>query len=177
DSEFRPIKFLGATLVLIGIFLIIGKEFSAVSDRKKKGVPWHLYSLGASLFFTIWTLMLKKITLLGFSSKEINLFVFGFSWVGFLLLSLKGLKDIVPTKNLSQFLGLVFLASFFSFLGNLLGVQAIKAAPNPGYHEAIKSVSVLVTSLASIKLFSSDSKPLKISGVAVIVLGVILLVL
>jgi len=176
-SEFSLLKIFGAVLILGGIFLLIKKEFSVNLKQRRRNFPWYIYSLGAALFFTAGALLLKKITLLGLSSKEINLFLFGLSWIGFLILNIQMLRGITRDKKFSQFLKLAFLASCFSFSGNLFGLQAITLAPNPGYYEAIKSASVLIVTFLSTKFFSSDATPSRIFGTIVIILGVTLLVL
>ena len=176
-SEFSLFKIFGAILILTGIFLLLRKELSLNSKEKKEKFPWYIYSLGAALFFMIGALLLKKITLLGFSSKEINLFLFCFSWIGFLILNRRFLKRLTQHEKFPQFLRLVFLASLFSFSGNFLGLQAIKLAPNPGYYEAIKSGSVLVVTILSTKFFSSDINPLRFLGTLIIITGIVILVL
>lgn len=176
-SEFNLIKISGAILILIGIFLLIKKDISLNLGKRRKDIPWYIYSLGAASFFTAGVLLLKKITLLGFSSKEINLFLFGFSWIGFLILNIQNFQKLFTKEKFAQFLRLVFCASCFSFIGNLSGIQAIGLAPNPGYHGAIKSAIILVTTLLSTKFFSSDFTPTRVLGAVVVIAGIVILVI
>lgn len=175
-SEFDLIKFLGALLILGGVFLIIKKE-SLLLKRKTENVPWYMYSLGAVLFFTLYVLTLKKVTLLGFSSEEINLFLFGFGTLGLTIMNLGTSKKTMSDRRFPQFLRLVFLASCLAFVGNFFGIHAVGTAPNPGYHQAIKTAIILVTTFLSAKFFSSEITFKKTLGAGIIILGVILIVL
>jgi len=175
-SEFNLIKFLGAILILGGVILLIKKGRRPLK-RKTKNLPWYMYSLGAVLFFTIYVLTLKQVTLLDFSSKEINLFIFGIGTLGFIIMNVQVLKKLIPDKRFPKFLRLVFLASCLSFVGCFSGVHAVGIAPNPGYHQAIKTAIILVTTFFSAKFFASELTLQKTFGTGLIILGVLLLVL
>ncbi len=175
--SFDLMKIFGTILVILGIIFLIKKERVDQFKQNLQDKPWYIYSLAAIVFFTILVLILKKATFLGFSSKEINLFLFGFSWIGFLILGHKEIKNISQNYKFLPFLGLVFLASLCSFIGNLFDVEAIKLAPNPGYAQAIKNANILVITILSTRFFSSDFKPLRVIGAAIILIGIILLVI
>ena len=121
-------------------------------------------------------LVLKKAALLGFSSIEINFFLFGASLIGFLVLGYKEIRNIYSNKQFFMFLGLIFLASVFSLIGNLSDVEAIRLAPNPGYAQAIKNANIVVITFLSAHFFSSDFTFAKVVGAIVVLIGIVFLV-
>jgi hypothetical protein len=79
--------------------------------------------------------------------------------------------------RLKFFLPLAFACAFFAFGVNLLNVKGIELAPNPGYHEAIRSTNVLFITFFSIPLFSASMDKQKIIGVICTVVGTFILVI
>ena len=72
---------------------------------------------------------------------------------------------------------LALACAFFAFGVNLLNVKGIELAPNPGYHEAIRSTNVLFLTFLAIPLFSASMDKQKITGVISTVVGTIILVI
>lgn len=176
DLRFDLIKFSGVILIMLGIAFLVAKSEKKGTAQKPAGTPWHYYSLAVLALFSIVILAVKQATLLGFSSKEINIFLFGFSLAGFLFLNLKDLRSFLNSEKLLPFLKIVFWASFFSFLGNLFMIDSIKTAPNPGYSQAIKSANILIITFLSSRFFASDFTLARVAAVASIAAGIVILV-
>jgi uncharacterized membrane protein len=70
----------------------------------------------------------------------------------------------------------IVLAGVFAAIGHWADFEAIKRAPNPGYHEAIRNTNILLVTLLSVPLFSARIDGFKLAGVVTILLGIILLV-
>ena len=68
------------------------------------------------------------------------------------------------------------VCALFAVAVNLLNVEGLGLAPNPGYHEALRSTNLLFITLLAIPLFSASLDKQKLIGVAVIVVGMIVLV-
>jgi len=176
--DFNLAKLVGAGLVVAGIgALVLAKNKSLKQcELISKGRPWYFYSIATVIFFTVMILVLKKAALLGFSSIEINFFLFGASLIGFLVLGYKEIKNTYSNKQFFMFLGLIFLASVFSLIGNLSDVEAIRLAPNPGYAQAIKNANIVVITFLSAHFFSSDFTFAKVVGAIVVLIGIVFLV-
>lgn len=184
--DFTPVKFVGAVLVVIGIIFLIWKRKSERSFQVKSTskLPWWVFSLVAIACFTGLVLTIRHVSSLGFSSKEINLFLFSFSLIGFILIGWKDLKGIQKKEGFKLFFQIVFVASFFSLLANLLDVNAIKLAPNPGFAQAIKNTNIVVITIVSYFMFrlrmlrSAEFSWKKwLGGVGLILAGIILIVI
>lgn len=78
--------------------------------------------------------------------------------------------------KLRLFLPVTLVCALFAVAANLLNVKGLELAPNPGYHEAIRSTNLLFITLLAIPLFSASLDRQKMVGVTVIVAGMILLV-
>ena len=174
DLNFDLMKLIGAIFIILGIGALVLIKGNL---KRPESTSWYLYSLVAVIFFTVMILILKKATLLGFSSIQINFFLFGFCLIGFLILGYKEAKSVCSDKQFFLFLGLIFLASFFSLIGNLSDVEAIKLAPNPGYAQAIKNANILVITFLSTRFFSSDFTFTKVAGAIVVLIGIVFLVI
>lgn len=177
SSDFNVFKFVGAITIILGITSLILKNKSSAEEKTKSSF-WQLFALAALFAFTITILGIKKATLIpSVSLTEINLLIFAFNLLFFSFVCRKEFKSYFADKSkLKSFLPVVFLASAFSFFGNILAIKGLSAAPNPGYNEAIKNTNMLFTTILSVKLFSANLDKFKIFGVALITIGVIILI-
>jgi drug/metabolite transporter (DMT)-like permease len=139
-------------------------------------MPWYLYSAMAMLSFSAMMLIIRKIREIGFSSKQVNVFLFGLVWLGFLTLNVATLRETVSAVNFKVALLFLALASLFAIFANLADMTAVGIAPNPGYSQAIKNTNVLPIAIASIFLFGLKFTPLKFLGAVLVVVGIFFLV-
>jgi len=75
---------------------------------------------------------------------------------GFVYLFLILINGISLKIDLTEFLILLGNGVFFSWLGNFISLKALKEAPNPGYSLIISKSYVVMTSVLSVWLFSSE---------------------
>ncbi len=181
-SQFHLFRLLGVFLILGGVIaLVIQRRASSKenpagnADREKYWVALAFIALAG---YTLTVLGMKKATLLGFSPPEICLVIYIVNFIFFGLICRKDFRSYFQDKNrLKFFLPLVVACAFFAFAVNLLNVKGIDVAPNPGYHEAIRSTNVLFVTFLAIPLFSASMDRRKILGVISIVVGIFILVL
>jgi uncharacterized membrane protein len=136
---------------------------------------WFVYSLITMFGFAVMTLLFKKLTTMGLSSKIINLYFWGFTFLGFLLLSVIIKGELIPPRGKNLFLFLIIIAAIISVVANLALVEAIGIAPNPGYAKAVMACEVAIVAIASIFLFASEFTLAKGLGILLVILGVVLL--
>ena len=74
-----------------------------------------------------------------------------------------------------KILPLLVLAAAFSYFGNLFQIHSFQNAPNPGYVIGIGALNIVVVTVASYYLFGSEVTVQKLSGVALTMLGVVLI--
>jgi uncharacterized membrane protein len=113
----------------------------------------------------------------GFAPKQILLFMIGFALLGFLGATAPSPGKVLSSENFLGFLAAGTFAGISSSIGHWADFEAIKRAPNPGYHEAIRSTNVLFVTFLSIPLFSASMDKQKIMGVSSIVVGILILVI
>lgn len=178
-SSFNLIKILGVVLIIGGITILVMEKSNTSTKRTEKlYLKWNVLAVISALSFTIVILGLKKAIQIGFSSLQINLFTFGFNFLAFTILSRKELKSYFrDTVKLKTFLPVVFLAATFSFLANITNLKGMAIAPNPGYHESIKNIEILLTTLISVPLFGASLNKQKLLGVVAVLIGVIILII
>ena len=178
-SSLNMIKLLGVLLTVGGIVALVAeKKVPLVEQDKKSLLGWDILAAIGALSFAIMVLGVKKVSLIGFSSQQINLFLCGLNFLAFAILSRKEIKGYFQnTVQLKSFLPIVFLASTFSFVANLCNIKGIAVAPNPGYHESIKNTQILLTTLISVPLFGVKLKRRKLLGVVFVLIGVVILVI
>ena len=182
NSQFHLTKLLGVFLILAGIIaLVIQRKASpggnAVRniDRKNYWVPLAFIAL---MGYTLTVFGMKKATLLGYSPPEICLCIYIVNFIFFAFICRKDFRGYFENKTrLKFFLPVVFACAFFAFAVNLLNVKGIELAPNPGYHEAIRSTNVVFLTFLAIPLFSASMDKQKILGVISTVAGTFILVL
>ncbi|MDP3990725.1 MAG: EamA family transporter [Candidatus Nealsonbacteria bacterium] len=179
-SSFSFIKLLGVLLIIAGLIaLIVEKKNTSVQQAKKSFLKrWEVLAVIGALSFTVMVLEVKKASQMGFSSSQINLFLFAFNFLAFVLLCRKEIKNYFRDKlKLKVFLPIVFLAATFSVMANIFNVKGIAMAPNPGYHESIKNTQFLLTTLLSVPLLGAGLTKKKLLGVVMVLGGVIILVI
>ena len=132
---------------------------------------WMNYSFIVLVVFTIYLLLVKKLSLMGYSTVIINLYVFGVTFVGFLFLAIYRKESLVVPSGI---LLILLLMGVLAVIGNYFNVKGLHAAPNPGYHLAIAFSRVAIIAIAAIFLFKSEFDILKFIGVIVTVTGIIL---
>jgi drug/metabolite transporter (DMT)-like permease len=177
-SSWSLMKLVGVVLVILGIAaLVIDKNHALGKKTDKAFLKWDALAFIGALSVTVAILGVKGASQIGFSQSEINLFMFAVNFLAFSFLTRKEVKSYFKDKiRLKGFLPIVFLAAVFSFVGNILNVKGVAAAPNPGYHMAIQNTQILITTLISIPLFGIKFDMRKILGVFIVLFGIIILV-
>ncbi len=182
NSQFGLEKLLGVFLILAGVFaLVIQRQVPPGGKgigNTHRGNYWVPLAFIALTGYTLTVLGMKKATLLGFSPPEICLLIYVVNFIFFSFICRRDFRSYFQDKTrLRFFLPLAFACAFFAFGVNLLNVKGIELAPNPGYHEAIKSTNVLLITFLAIPLFSASMDKQKIMGVISTVAGTFVLVL
>jgi len=180
-SSLGVLKVLAALLILGGIIaLVLDRRASSVQEQTTLHFwdSWVTLSMIASISFAFMVFGMKQATRLGFSPPEIMVINYIINFIVFAILCRKDLKGYLRDRSgLRFFLPVVFAASLFAFVGNLLSVKGLELAPNPGYHEAIKNTNVLFVTLLAVPMFSANFDRQKVLGVVSVVAGIVLLVI
>ena len=178
-SSFSLIKLLGVLIVIGGIAaLVIEKKNISVQRTEKLFLRWDILAVIGALSFAVMVLGIKKASQIGFSSLQINLFLYGFNFLAFAFLCRKEVKNYFQDKiRLKSFLPIVFLAATFSAVANIFSIKGIAMAPNPGYHESIKNTQILFTTLLSVPLLGASLNKRKLLGVVLVLAGIIIIVI
>ncbi len=181
-SQFHFFKLFGVFLILAGLIALVIQTQASPDRNPTRGANsknyWVPLSFVALSGYTLTVFGMKQATLLGYSPPEICLCIYIANFIFFALLCRKDFPNYFRDKaKLRFFLPVVFACAFFAFAVNLLNVKGIELAPNPGYHEAIRSTNVLFITFLAIPLFSASMDRKKIMGVISIVAGIFILVL
>jgi uncharacterized membrane protein len=178
-SSLSSVKLLGVLLIIGGISaLVIEKKNTFTKQTEKSFLRWDVLAAIGALSSAIMVLGLKKASQIGFSSPQINLFLFGFNFLAFAILNRKEVKNYFrDTVKLKSFLPVVFLAATFSFIANIFNIKGMAIAPNLGYHESIKNTQILFTTLLSVPLVGASLSKQKLLGVVMVLVGTIILVI
>lgn len=99
-------------------------------------------------------LLVRKAVAQKTPSEFTNLFMFGIPTLMFIFFAYGTRANM--SVNAYQFLVILVLAIFFSYLGNKLSLVSIEYAPNPGYSLVISKSYVVFTTVAAIVLFGSS---------------------
>ncbi len=135
-------------------------------------MEWFVYAFLAAVFFSVMTLIFKKLTVLGMEPALILLFIFGFG----LLFYIFHIYFTKTTVKISYYLiFLIVIAALMSYMANLFSLKALKMAPNPGYAEGFVSIKLAIISIAAVFLFNSELDFVKIVGILFAILSVVLL--
>jgi uncharacterized membrane protein len=128
-------------------------------------MDWILASLLMFASSVVLYLFIRKCTLLKIPPQFTNLSVFAVPLIAFLVMSLIQKESLVISPYQ---LGVLFLASLlFSYLGSVLSLKSIEAAPNPGYSLIVSKSYVVFTAVASVFVFSS---PLSLRSIISIIM-------
>ena len=179
-SAFDLLKLAGAGLILAGVVALVVERKAAAGARgtgRAAGKRWVVLALVAVASYTLMVFGIKKATLLGFSAPEICLTIYIVNFAFFAAVCRTTVRAFLRDKAKRRlFLPVTLVCALFAVAANLLNVKGLQLAPNPGYHEAIRSTNLLFITLLAIPLFSASLDRQKMVGVAVIVAGMILLV-
>ena len=119
-------------------------------------------------------ILIKYLTMLGVTSPVVNVYFFCLTGLGFLGLNIFRGQEMGVSKPLWPAMALLVC---FAIFGNYFSVKAYETAPNPGYAAAITAASVIILTLFSVFAFGSELTPMRGLGVALSVVGVVILVL
>ena len=137
-----------------------------------KNWNWFKLSIVNAVFISIVVLLVKRALNEGISTWVWLMYFYAFNAI-LLAVYLKSKKQIKKVSKL--LLTLLISAAVLGILGNVLLINAIKIAPNPGYVSAVTSTQIILVAIASIFLFKSEFTFKKGIGTFLVVLGVILL--
>ena len=129
---------------------------------------WVAYSIIGAISLSCMILIYKKLLLLGINQLLLNLFIFGFVFIGFGIF-VYATKTPIRLSPLMIFL--LVIASVFSLIGNYFHVKAYNEAPNPGYAHALSSTAIILVMVLSVLLYGSNFTWLKFFGIITIILG------
>ena len=165
-----PLNFYGAGLNEF-VYNLLGEIFK-ISKIKSMFNNWFVLGIGSSLCFSAMILVYKKLLLMGMKPLVLNLFLFGFVFVGFAIWNFS--TKTAPDLNLKMILFLL-LASAFSLMGNYLYTTAVKLAPNPGYASTLKATQIIFISLLAPIFFKSSFGLVPFFGIIFVLIGIFLL--
>jgi len=132
---------------------------------------WIFYGFGAAISFGCMMLTYKKLLLMNLQPLVLNFFVFGLTFIGF---SAWVSISNTPIKISTPMLLFLLLASCFAIMGNYFDVNAVKAAPNPGYSTTLKATQIVIVTLLAPIIFDSHFNLQKLFGVFLVLSGVFL---
>jgi drug/metabolite transporter (DMT)-like permease len=116
-------------------------------------VEWVLASLLMFLSSVVLYLFVRKCTLLKIPNQFTNLAIFAIPLLAFLILAWAQKERLGLTSY--QLMVVAFASVCFSYLGSVLSLKSIAAAPNPGYSLIISKSYVVFTAVASVFIFGS----------------------
>lgn len=180
SSAFDALKLLGAALVLTGVVALVVERRAASRGSEVRGAAdtrWVGLAFTAVASYTLMVLGIKKATLLGFAAPEICLWIYVVNLMFFAVVCRAELASYArQTARLKILVPAGVVCGLFAVAANLLNVEGLALAPNPGYHEAIRSTNVLFVTLLAVPLFAARIDARKGFGVVMIVAGVCVLV-
>ena len=166
NSKFEYLKLVFILLMIVGIFLLLGKKSTDDNKlEKKKDNTYLLYVLGSIISFSIYDIFIKKASA---ETGIINnvLITSGVATILFIIVQFAidkniGLIEILNQKdshisffNNNKYL-LPLLSGLFLFCQQIFLIQSIKLSPNPAYSKAILASQILITTLVSQFLFKN----------------------
>lgn len=132
---------------------------------------WTAYSIMTLFSLGFMILCFKQLTLMKIDSVIINMYVFGLTFIGFLVFALLRKADFSMPKAA---IVIIVLASVLALVGNYYNIKGLADAPNPAYHLSIAFTRLLLVAIAAVFLFKSDFNWLNFAGVLVTMIGVVL---
>jgi len=133
---------------------------------------WFVQGVLAALSFSGMVLVYKKLFLLGIKPLALNLFMFGFVFVGFMIWNIAEKTPLNITTKMTSFL---VLASLFSLAGNYFYTSSVANAPNPGFAATLKAGEIVLITLLSFFIFKSSLNAVSFLGVIMVLFGVFLI--
>lgn len=134
---------------------------------------WFLPAFLSSIVFGVNIVIFKAIINKGLSPVLTTTYLFTFTTVILWTYLLATEKVIFPTN--STILGLLLISSLIGTFANLAIFNSFKLASNPGYVQAVGSLSALIAVIISIFVFKLNIGILGIIGSLLIGVGLILL--
>ena len=168
-----------AVFAIIGGITLVAYERKRKEAQNSKSLPWPALAFLALGCFMIGVLIMKQVTLFPYASaKEIVFLASGINCIAFALMSGKESARILGDPALRvKFLFFIVLAAIFSALANWGSVTGLTLAPNPGYHNALQNTHAALVALVAIPMFGSEWNARKMAGVALVIIGTIMLIL
>jgi drug/metabolite transporter (DMT)-like permease len=129
---------------------------------------WIIISIGLLVSSVALYLVVRKSNNVEMSVdiQNLGMFLLPTIFIGLYIL----FKNESLEISIINLLIIIFAAIFFSWLGNIASLKALKKAPNPGYSLVISKSYVLMTSIVSVWIFHS---PLTLKSIIAIVLIII----
>ncbi len=133
---------------------------------------WFPLAILALLFFAAITLIQKHLLNIGIHPVIFGLYLMGFSFIAFLITSISMKQSLTIPKSWIFWLAVL---GIIALAGNLAATYSFQKTPNAGYTQAIISASAVLVLITSIFLFNSEFSWLKVLGIALTIIGVIII--
>ena len=133
---------------------------------------WFYLAVISSVFFGFQMVFIKYIMNRGLNAVLAVTYVFTITTIilwGYTFLTE---KSLVPDKNIMM---LLLFSSVIVAIANITVFKALDMVSNPGYVRAIGSLSIVIAFLLSVYIFKLNINPIGIAGIAIIILGTIVL--
>ena len=133
---------------------------------------WFLFALASLFFFTAITLIQKHLLNLGITPMTFGLYLMGFSFLAFIIATFIFKQQLtIP----SSWIFWLIILGVLSLGGTLTAAYSFQQAPNPSYTQAIIAADAVTVLIGSILIFNSEFTWLKVLGVALTIIGVIII--
>lgn len=136
-------------------------------------MDWFILSLLGMISLSGMFVAFRKLSDLGANSYTILIFEFLIAAILLTAYSVFTKTSIIPSDNNIWYL--LLLVGILGAVGNLLLVQGIASAPNPGYALAVVNANVILVTIAAFFLFKSGITLVKGIGLVLALIGVILI--
>ena len=133
---------------------------------------WFAYALLGAVCFSALFFVMKYLGAMGYSEVSILTAIFVIGSVAFIAHHLI-VREQLPMGTKAVLL--LIIAGVCVYLGNLFFTRSLLRAPNPGYTVAVDASKVVLTTVGAVLLFSNKVTGLKILGMALILVGIVLL--
>lgn len=135
---------------------------------------WIFYSCLVFIFSNILYLSIRYVQKRQVPIAVYTLFQFSIPAITYFLANLLTKTNMI--LPLPQFLLIVVVAFFWSYLGNWFSQQGILLAPNPGYSLIIQKSYVALTAVLSVFIFGANLSGVKLLAIIVVLIGIFFLV-
>jgi len=174
----------GMVLAVMGAIMITYTKSDKKDDKKddKKGkddsIPWYVYPLVGGALLSIKDISGVLAVNKGMSPQNFVFSVAFFSCISLLIYNYTITHSFMPKfkddKKRNQTMLEIFIASAASTIGAYAITTAMPMAPNAGYSKAISLFSVVLTTLYSITEFNEKLSTQKLSGIATLLIGAVI---